>query len=88
MSEFNEAGRLSAAYMARRVQRSARHSAAVRLAISDRKLVTRLGTAAVGWRNSGSTARLGGDAQAEAWMKVNKGLGKLGVGAFEFVPEQ
>ena len=43
VSEFNEAGRLSAGYMAKRVQRSARHSAAVRLAISDRKLMTRLG---------------------------------------------
>ena len=88
VSEFNEAGRLSAAYMARRLQRSSRHSAAVRLAISDRRLVTRAGTAAVGLAQLGVYGPLWAvGRKAKHWMGVSKGLGKLGVGALEFVPE-
>ncbi len=88
VSEFNEAGRLSVAYMARRLQRSARHSAAVRLAISDRKLVTRVGTTGVGLAQLGVYGPLwAATRNPRHLMKVNKGLGKLGVGALEFVPE-
>ena len=88
VSEYNEAGRLSAAYMARRVQRSARHSAAVRLAISDRKLATRLGTLGIGLAQLGVYGALwAATRKPRHWMKVNKGLGKLGMGALEFVPE-
>ncbi len=87
--EFNETGRLSVAYMAKRVQRSARHSAAVRLAISNRRLVTRLGTAAVGLAQFGVYGPLWAATRRPThWMKLNKGLGKLGAGEFEFVPEK
>ena len=89
VSEFNEAGRLSAGYMARRVQRSARHSAAVRLAISDRKAVTRLGTAAVGLAQLGIYGPLwAATRQPRHAMKMSKGLGKLGLGELDFVAEQ
>ncbi len=89
VSEFNEAGRLTAGYMAKRVQRSARHSAAVRLAISDRKIVTRLGTTAVGLAQLGLYGALwAATRQPRHAMKVSKGLGKLGVGGLDFVPEQ
>ena len=37
VSEFNEAARLSPRYMSARLQRSSRHSAAVRLAVSDNR---------------------------------------------------
>lgn len=88
VSEFNEAGRLTPAYMAKRVQRSARHSAAVRLAISDRKLLTRLGTGAVGLAQLGVYGALwAATRQPKHAMKMSKGLGKLGAGAFDFVPE-
>lgn len=87
--EFNEAGRLTPGYMARRVQRSARHSAAVRLAISDNKLVTRMGTSAVGLAQLGIYGTLWAATRKPAhMMKLNKGLGKLGFGTFDFVPEQ
>ena len=89
VSEFNEAGRLSAGYMAKRVQRSARHSAAVRLAISDRKLMTRLGTVAVGLAQLGVYGALWAATRKPGHaMKVSKGLGKLGVGGLDFVPER
>ena len=89
VSEYNEAGRLSAAYMARRVQRSARHSAAVRLAISDRKLLTRLGTAAIGLAQLGVYgAAWAATRQPRHAMKLSKGLGKLGIGELDFVPER
>ena len=88
VSEFNEAGRLSASYMARRVRRSARHSAAVRLAISDRKMLTRLGTTAVGLAQLGVYGALwAATRQPKHAMKVSKGLGKLGMGGLDFVPE-
>ena len=89
VSEFNEAGRQSASYMARRVQRSARHSAAVRLAISDRKLATRVTTTCVGVAQLAVYGTLwAATRKPKHWMKVSKGLGKLGSGAFEFVPEK
>ena len=88
VSEMNEAGRLTVTYMARRLQRSARHSAAVRLAVSDHKLVTRLGTLAVGLAQLGVFGPLwAATRRPRDWMKVSKGLGKLGIGALEFVPE-
>ena len=88
VSEFNEAGRLTVAYMAQRLQRSARHSAAVRLAVSDHKLVTRLGTTAIGLAQLGVFGPLwAATRRPQHWIKVNKGLGKLGKGALEFVPE-
>lgn len=88
VSEFNEAGRLDPAYMARRLQRSGRHSAAVRLAVSDRKWMTRLGTLGIGLAQLGvGGARWAVTRQARHWMTVHKGLGKLGVGDFDFVPE-
>ena len=86
--EFNEAGRLTVAYMAQRLQRSARHSAAVRLAVSDQKLATRAGTAAVGVAQLAVFGALwAATRHPRHWIKVNKGLGKLGVGALDFVPE-
>ena len=89
VSEFNEAARLTPAYMAARVQRSARHSAAVRLAISERKLVTRLGTGAVGLGQLGVYGALYAATRKPRYgMKLSKGLGKLGFGALEFVPER
>ena len=88
VSEFNEAARLSPRYMSARLQRSSRHSAAVRLAISDNKLVTRLGTGAVGLAQLGVYGALyAATRQPRHGMKVSKGLGKLGFGQFEFVPE-
>ncbi len=88
VSEFNEAARLSPRYMSARLQRSARHSAAVRLAISDNKLVTRLGTGMVGLGQLGVYGALyAATRQPRHGMKVSKGLGKLGFGQFEFVPE-
>ncbi len=89
VSEFNEAARLSPRYMSARVQRSARHSAAVRLAISDHKLLTRAGTGLIGLAQLGVYGALwAATRQAKHAMKVSKGLGKLGVGTFEFVPEK
>ena len=74
--------------MANRLQRSGRHSAAVRLAISDRKIVTRLGTTGIGLAQLGLYGPLwAATRKPKHLMKVSKGLGKLGVGAFEFVPE-
>ena len=89
VSEFNEAGRLSRGYMSKRLQRSSRHSAAVRLAISDRKMVTRVGTMAIGLAQLGVYGALwAATRQPRHAMKVSKGLGKLGVGEFDFVPER
>ena len=86
--EFNEKGRLTPDYMAKRLQRSGRHSAAVRLAVSDRKLATRLGTTAIGLAQVGVYGAVWvATRQPKHWMGVSKGLGKLGAGAFEFVPE-
>ena len=86
--EFNEAARLSPRYMSARLQRSARHSAAVRLAISDNRLVTRLGTGFIGLAQLGVYGGLyAATRQPRYGMKVSKGLGKLGFGQFEFVPE-
>ena len=86
--EYNEAGRLSANYMAKRVQRSARHSAAVRLAISDHKTVTRIGTGLVGLAQIGVYGTLWAATRKQQHaMKINKGLGKLGFGALDFVAE-
>ncbi len=86
--EFNEAARLSPRYMSARLQRSGRHSAAVRLAISEHKLATRLGTSVVGLGQLGIYGALyAATRQPRYGMKVSKGLGKLGFGAFEFVPE-
>lgn len=88
VTEFNERGRLSPTYMRQRVTRSARHSAAVRLRISDRKLLTRLGTGAVGLAQLGLYGLLwAATRQSRHAMKVGKGLGKLGFAALEFVPE-
>ena len=88
VSEFNEKGRLSPDYMAKRLQRSGRHSAAVRLALSDNKLATRLSTAAIGLAQVGLYgAAWAVTRQPKHWMTVSKGMGKLGAGAFEFVPE-
>ncbi len=87
--EFNEAARLGPAYMAARVRRSARHSAAVRLAISDRKLITRVGTSVVGLGQLGVYGALWAATRKPRYgMGVSKGLGKLGFGALEFVPEK
>ena len=86
--EFNEAARLSPRYMSARLQRSGRHSAAVRLAISKHKLVTRLGTSVMGLGQLGVYGALyAATRQPRYGMKVSKGLGKLGFGEFEFVPE-
>lgn len=86
--EHNELGRLTPAYMRQRVTRSARHSAAVRLAISDNRLVTRLGTGAVGLAQFGIYGLLWTVTRKPRHaMKLGKGLGKLGRGTFEFVPE-
>ena len=87
--EFNEAARLTPTYMSARLQRSARHSAAVRLAISDNKLMTRLGTGVIGLGQLGVYGPLyAATRQPRHGMKVSKGLGKLGFGALEFVPEK
>ena len=89
VSEFNEAGRLSPAYMAARVQRSSRHSAAVRLAISDHKVVTRVGTGLVGLAQLGVYGALwAATRQPKHGMKLSKGLGKLGFGKLDFVAEK
>ncbi len=89
MSEFNEAARLTPAYMAARVQRSARHSAAVRLAISDRKLGPGSARACVGLGQLGVYGALWAATRRPRYgMKVSKGLGKLGFGALDFVPEK
>ena len=88
VSEFNEAARLSPRYMSARLQRSSRHSAAVRLAVSENKLMTRLGTSVVGLGQLGVYGALyAATRQPRYGMKVSKGLGKLGFGQFEFVPE-
>ena len=87
--EYNEAARLTPAYMAARVQRSARHSAAVRLAISERKLLTRVGTGVVGLGQLGVYGALwAATRKPRHAMNLSKGLGKLGFGALEFVPER
>ena len=89
VSEFNETARLTPKYMSARLQRSARHSAAVRLAISDHRLVTRLGTGMIGLGQLGVYGALyAATRQPRHGMKVSKGLGKLGFGALEFVPEK
>ncbi len=89
VSEFNEAARLTPAYMAARVRRSARHSAAVRLAISDSKLRTRLGTGVVGLGQLCVYGALWAATRRPRYgMNVSKGLGKLGFGALDFVPEK
>ena len=86
--EFNEAARLSPRYMSARLQRSSRHSAAVRLAVSDNKLATRVGTSVVGLGQLGVYGALYAATRRPRYgMKVSKGLGKLGFGQFEFVPE-
>ncbi|WP_158746785.1 glycosyltransferase family 2 protein [Acidisphaera sp. L21] len=87
--EFNEASRLSPAYMAARVRRSGRHSTAVRLAISDNKLLTRLGIGVVGLGQLGVYGALWmATRKARYGMSVAKGLGKLGFAEFDFVPER
>ena len=86
--EFNEAGRLSPTYMAKRVQRSARHSTEVRLAISEHKMLTRITTGLVGLAQIGVYGALWVATRKQQYsMKINKGLGKLGVGVLDFVAE-
>ncbi len=87
--EFNEAARLHPSYMAARVRRSARHSAAVRVAISERKLLTRLGTGVVGLGQLGVYGALWAATRKPRYgLQMSKGMGKLGFGELEFVPEK
>jgi len=88
VNEFNEAARLNPAYMRARLLRSAQHSAQVRLAISDNKLATRAGTALVGLAQLAVYGPLWAATRQDRYgMRVSKGLGKLGFGTLDFVPE-
>ncbi|GAB6969092.1 glycosyltransferase family 2 protein [Komagataeibacter kakiaceti JCM 25156] len=86
--EFNEAGRMTFAYMCQRVQRSSRHSAMVRLAISPHPLTTRLGVYAIAlaqllvYGGMWLFRKRPGD-----YLQVCKALGKFGVGSLDFIPE-
>jgi hypothetical protein len=87
--EFHAAARMTPEYMRARLQRSARHSAQCRLAISKHKAITRCVTLAIGsaqvcvhgilWL---CTRRM------KHWLGISKGIGKLPLGrALDFVPE-
>jgi glycosyltransferase involved in cell wall biosynthesis len=87
--EFNVAARLTPEYMRARLQRSARHSAQCRLAVSDHRATTWLTTVAIG---AGQFAVHGvlwlATRRMKHWFGISKGLGKMTSGrSLDFVPE-
>ncbi|MFS3135432.1 glycosyltransferase family 2 protein [Gluconacetobacter sacchari] len=86
--EFNEAGRQSFRYMCRRVQRSSRHSAEVRMAISSHKLLTRMSVYFIALSQLSVFGTLWALRRKPAYvLQICKALGKLGFARFEFIPE-
>jgi glycosyltransferase involved in cell wall biosynthesis len=86
--EYNEASRLTASYMSGRVRRSARHSAEVRLAISDHRLWTQAGTMAIGLAQLGVYGTLYLATRRPKYaVQMSKGAGKLGFAQLEFLKE-
>ena len=86
--EYNEASRLTPAYMSGRVRRSARHSAEVRLAVSSNRLVTRAGTMAIGLAQLGVYGSLYlATGRPKYAVQLSKGAGKLGLAELEFLKE-
>ena len=86
--EYNEAPRKVLSYMARRVQRSSYHSAAVRLAISDHPFSTRCNICAVGVAQLlvyGLLFLI--RKRSSDYLQVCKAKGKLGFGSMDFIPE-
>jgi glycosyltransferase involved in cell wall biosynthesis len=87
--EFNSAGRMTPDYMRARLNRSARHSAQCRLAVSDHKWLTRVVTVLIG------TAQVVVHGvlwvctrRTKHWLGIGKGTGKLFMGRrLDFVPE-
>lgn len=86
--EFNESGRQNFRYMCRRVQRSSRHSAEVRVAISQHKIITRMNIYFIALAQMSAFGIL--------WMlrrkpsdmlQICKATGKLGFARLEFIPE-
>lgn len=86
--EFNETGRQSFRYMCRRVQRSSRHSAEVRTAISRNKMATRLSIYVVAISQLSIFGILWIVRRKPAYvLQICKALGKLGLARLEFIPE-
>lgn len=86
--EFNETGRQSFRYMCRRVQRSSRHSAEVRTAISQHKMATRLGVYLVACAQLAVFGFLWAvRRKPSSVLQICKALGKLGFARLEFIPE-
>ncbi len=86
--EFNEIGRLSFRYMCRRVQRSSRHSAEVRMAISAHKMPTRMSIYFIALSQLSVYGILWLLRRKPAYvLQICKALGKLGFARLEFIPE-
>jgi len=87
--EFNSAARLTPEYMHARLQRSARHSAQCRLAVSERRWVTRLVTLAVGLAQVSAHGALWlATRRMQHWFGIGKGIGKLTAQrGLDFIPE-
>jgi succinoglycan biosynthesis protein ExoM len=94
--EFNMRERLTPEYMLARLRRSAQHSATCRLAVSDNRLVSRLGIYGIGLGQVVVhgvlrlvTWRAGRAQQVKHRFGVAKGLGKLGFAPpLDFIPEK
>lgn len=86
--EFNEASRMTFSYMCKRMQRSSRHSAMVRLEISQHRTTTRLGIYGVALAQMAVYGSLWLLRRKPAdYLQICKALGKLGLGSLDFIPE-
>ncbi|RFD21577.1 glycosyltransferase family 2 protein [Komagataeibacter melaceti] len=86
--EFNEAGRMTFAYMCKRVQRSSRHSAMARLAIGHNSMTARMGIYGVALAQLVVYGALWLFRRRPAdYLQICKALGKFGVGSLDFIPE-